>query len=398
MYTTPKLGFLCAFLGSATACASLEAKVSVFDASQLDPLVVLYDSLPRIEAHVAPSRLAESQEGFHRTVRELTATFIELGRSDGVSVISQNDVPEYLRANRDKFERALLQREKELAAASTQLAQARHIPVEARGVRRAEALARVQSAQEHFLAADLAVHAAIDVYDVDLESLIVAFRATPAAQGAAGGAKIRELAMAKAKALRDLRAWVRQSGEGFLTRTQDFLADSRTAQVVGAPDACWRAVYNKVYGGGRWGNVDIAVIKETAASHTSEGAVHGSGLPEFSLKGVRVDSGTVTRATFAGIKEALNIAALAFGVPPATTSSGTAQAPAAPVGDAEQLRHEATRMEQEVLGALDAWLLSGETAYAANQDLPSRERAITALRNSLDPLRAPARSTGGCRP
>lgn len=373
----------------AAGCASLDAQVYVFDESHLDPMVVLFASLPRIEAHVATSRTPGKQKAFLDLRERLATEFVDLGTRKGFAVIAKGDVPGYLAKNRQFVERALLSREADLTAAGDSLEKARQVSIEQREAKRDTVLADLRDAENHYRAADGHVYEAIAVFDGDLEALFSAYADAPAAKTEDGASKLMELAQKKAETLRELRQWVRDAREGYLARTDEFLADARTAMVVGAPDACWRAVYNKVYGGGHWGNVDIAVIKETATSSGKAAVPGGRVLPEFSLKGVRVDAGTVSRATFAGIKEALNIAALAFGLPPAPTSSGTPPAGApAPEPDADASEHERLRVRQEVLGALDAWLLSGPTAYAGVGTAEERAAAVARLRTALDPLRA----------
>jgi hypothetical protein len=78
-------------------------------------------------------------------------------------------------------------------------------------------------------------------------------------------------------------------------------ADPYASRVVHAPESYWRGIFNRAYGEGNFGNTDIAIKMQS--------------MGDFSIKGVRVDSAKVTQATFAGVGQAIKLAAAAYGVP-----------------------------------------------------------------------------------
>ena len=107
--------------------------------------------------------------------------------------------------------------------------------------------------------------------------------------------------------------------------------DQYASAVVYAPPQFWHQKdkpqslipFNQAHGFGGWGNTDVAIRMD--------------GTADFSVKGVRVDAEQVTKATFAGINQAIRLAAAASGVPiagktPSVTK--TDDATAGPTADA----------------------------------------------------------------
>lgn len=353
-------------------CASLEARVSVFDPSQLDPIVVLLESLPRVEETVAPSRRIEAQDAFADKAKALARSFLKLP-----GLIDDNfSIDTFLENNEVFWRKALMDRDGHLIDATQHLARALAISPEDRGNCRAHVIGILMRAQRDYLSADSRLYEAIDQFDADLTALL------SSAKARLRDSEFAALALEQVRVVRELRDWTCTSGLGFMSNTSDLVSDAQAALVAGAPDRCWKAVYNRVYGAGEWGNVDIAVIKETASGGGE------TSVPLFSLKGVRVDSGTVTRATFAGLKEAMRVAAVAMGVP-APQESGAA----GPEGgsdsppDAAQAQHEQTKLRQEMLGALEEWLRSGPTLYQAGATDSQKSAARQRLAGALAPLR-----------
>jgi hypothetical protein len=78
-------------------------------------------------------------------------------------------------------------------------------------------------------------------------------------------------------------------------------ADPFASRIVHAPESYWRGIFNRAYGEGNFGNTDIAIKMQS--------------MGDFTIKGVRVDATKVTQATFAGVGQAIKLAAAAYGVP-----------------------------------------------------------------------------------
>lgn len=100
-------------------------------------------------------------------------------------------------------------------------------------------------------------------------------------------------------------------------------SDGDLASVIYAPEQCWARQFNSVVVRGDVGNTDIAVIA------SGDYRAGGDTVPSFSIKGVRLDAANVTRATFAGLKDALRIAAAASGIPLPTAAFAPAPVPGA---------------------------------------------------------------------
>jgi hypothetical protein len=77
--------------------------------------------------------------------------------------------------------------------------------------------------------------------------------------------------------------------------------DPLASWVVNSDEEAWRGGFNESYGAGYLGNVDVAIKME------ADGV--------FTLKGVRLDASKTTEATFAVIRQSLNVVAAGVGVP-----------------------------------------------------------------------------------
>lgn len=93
--------------------------------------------------------------------------------------------------------------------------------------------------------------------------------------------------------------------------------DPFASAVVNAPDAYWEGEFNKTYGCGSFGNIDIAIKMEDVAN--------------FTVKGVRNDAAAITRAMFAVGQQAVQTVAALYGIPlpkgGASQPAGDGQAP-----------------------------------------------------------------------
>ena len=187
-----------------------------------------------------------------------------------------------------------------------------------------------------------------------------------------------------------LRAAIVRQASAAQTHSGALLSAAELAMVVGAPDVAWSGLYNHVYGGGQFGNVDVAVIQENVATgpETSGSATVSplqGGVPAFYLKGVRLDSGSVTRATFQGVKDLLRVARAVAGLP-ASGSSSTAQDGPAARRSRDEADAEAIR-QSSVAWLDDVFLLSG-TLVDPKADEASRDQVIASLKSALATFQA----------
>jgi hypothetical protein len=130
--------------------------------------------------------------------------------------------------------------------------------------------------------------------------------------------------------------------------------DPLAAWVVTADRDAWKGSFNQSYGAGYFGNVDVAVKME------ADGV--------FTLKGVRLDASKTTEATFAVIRQTLNVAAAGVGWPiakttaPQTAPASTDAAPDTPdvssglVADAKESTAKERMQREQAQYALSAVL------------------------------------------
>jgi hypothetical protein len=165
-----------------------------------------------------------------------------------------------------------------------------------------------------------------------------------------------------------------QSNSGLLT------TDLNADVVAHAPTSCWGGpMYNKAYGFGSFGNTDVAIRMEDVGSYT--------------LKGVRVDATKVTQATFTALKQAIQIAAAAYGVPLPMGSGGSttdssvpdlSDISAAPVKQ-QQAESDARRLRGNILRLMTAIVPQGEKIGGDDQQ---RAAAINSIKKTYAAYRS----------
>lgn len=168
------------------------------------------------------------------------------------------------------------------------------------------------------------------------------------------------------------------------------IADSPIAHAVAsAPDSLWATDFNRVFGRGRFGNLDVAVI------------VDASG--DFTLKGMTFDPSAVAQAAAKVTSQALVISAQIAGVPvnlPSPTGPGAALAMASSrvVSAAEiELTTELRRQAfEEAIEVIAAAILAQRTSIDAGG--PQAAAALRAIRITYEAQKARLSGQGTSQP
>jgi len=130
--------------------------------------------------------------------------------------------------------------------------------------------------------------------------------------------------------------------------TQDLASGTRlfddhlASAVITADKACWEPEYNSAHALGLVGNTDVAIKMEAAG--------------DYSIKGVRLDSAAVTKATFGAVRQGIAIAAAAYGVPLPTAQQSDGSTLAQAVPELDSITNAQQEMEiQARLSKMAMW-------------------------------------------
>jgi hypothetical protein len=375
--------------GLLSSCASLRTEVKVLDQTQLDPVTLLLEAVPRMrERAAAVLRSGELPAIASTVVEEVTPIVgakIDEWASSKDPILAKEDLPrlkealaDYLRVPFNRAEQAYRVGVDAALRASVILAAERSNPKQ-----RQKLMGHLTEARDAFAGGDAALVAdaiehAIRLVGADVEKV----------QQITGAEEeeIHRLQLEVEQLLVRLRPTLKRiefRAQVASTHASALIEDAKLALVVSAPDEAWESLYNQVWAEGRFGNVDIAVIKESNSSGTDR---IGKGVPEFSLKGVRLDAGSVTRATFQGVKEMLRVAAAMGRVPMSAggDAAGTELEPDSSARDRE-IESEAERdgLRQSAVHLLDALVVLGPAASHASATAERREAAIEELTSAL---------------
>jgi hypothetical protein len=177
-------------------------------------------------------------------------------------------------------------------------------------------------------------------------------------------------------AVKTITASAEKSVRG-LIGDKDIFNDPFASAVVNAPDAYWKGEFNKTYGDGTLGNVDIAIKMEDVAN--------------FTIKGVRNDAAAITRATFAVGQQAVQTVAALYGIP--LPKKGQAQPAADPKAaptinppelDSPRVRAAlASARENDIRRARAALFEAMISQRDRLADNTKRDQAVTALKEAV---------------
>jgi len=344
-------------------CASLTVDVKVLDNEKLDPIAVLTDALHRKQA-----RVDKLQADAQAAAKQIAEAGVQQMAKDNPSLVSAQDRTAIVLAIETHFTQAIAKASNHYRNARAELHKVEmEVPDPMR--KNAQVLDKLSAVKDEYLRGDADLTGATQSYLDDVRKL-------PGVD-----AKNVDEHLDRLRQVLD-DAVVAHAGD-----FSDILREARLAAIVGAPDEAWSSIVNKVYGGGCFGNVDVAVINENPPSSNKP---RNKPVPEFSLKGVRLDSGSVTRAAFQGIKELVRVAAASAGIPLPESGSGAA-APTEPEGPTPKKREQTAStkrkyVRQSLLQFFDSVSLHGSTASDPKTTDEQRGKAIDAIKDAINVL------------
>jgi hypothetical protein len=153
--------------------------------------------------------------------------------------------------------------------------------------------------------------------------------------------------------------------------------DPFASAVVNAPECYWKGQFNKTYGCGTLGDIDIAIKMEDVAN--------------FTVKGVRNDAAAITRATFAVGQQAVQTVAALYGIPipkpgqstPATDAKGQPAILPPDIGSPRVRTATAVASEDDVRRARSALfeaLMAQQANLSGNAD--QVKKAVAAMKTA----------------